>query len=690
MSKITAEHLARSAYIYIRQSTLDQVHHHPESRRRQYGLADRARQLGWSDIVVVDDDLGTSGGGVARPGFDRLLAAIGRGTVGAVVAIEASRLARNGRDWHTLLEFCALVGTLILDEDGVYDPRSPNDRLLLGMKGTMSELELSLFRQRSMEALKLKAARGELHTTVAIGYIRGPEDRLEKDPDQRIRESLDLVFRKFAELQSARQVLIWLRQEGIALPSVVYGPEGRTVQWKLPIYHTVLHILTNPVYGGAYVFGRTESRVRIHEGRKRVGRGHRRPREAWSVVLEDHHDGYIDWETYERNQRIIADNSNMKGDMVRGSLRRGDTLLAGLLRCGQCGRKLHVAYGGNQGQVGRYHCKGAAINHGVVGHCLSIGALRIDQAVSDEVLKTLQPLGLEASFQAIDRLVGEQDAKQRQLELAVEQARFEASRARRQYEAVDPENRLVAAELERRWNDRLESLARLEQELAAVTRQATPPLSDADRQRLIELGRDLERVWTHPAAPPELRKRLVRTVLQEIIVRKEGNEWELILHWQGGSHTPLRVPRNLTGHHRWKTSADTEALIQALARLMPDPAIASLLNRWGHRTGKGHTWTEARVRSFRADHAIAAYREGERAERGELTLAEVAETLQVSTMTVLRLIRLDILPARQVCRGAPWVIRRVDIESEAVRTALKTGGKASSTADSRQTSFEFQ
>ena len=332
MSKISADHLSRGAYVYVRQSTADQLKHNHESRRRQYALADRARTLGWSEVVVIDDDLGVSAGGVARPGFERLLAAICSGCVGAVVSIEASRLARNGRDWHTLLEFCALVGSLLIDEEGVYDPRSANDRLLLGMKGTMSEMELSLLRQRSVEAIKLKAARGDLHTTVAIGFVRADPDRIEMDPDRRIREALAAVFKKFAELRSVRQVLLWLREESISLPATVHGPGGRGVLWKAPVYNTVLHILTNPVYAGAYAFGRTETRVRIEAGRKRVMHGARRDREKWQVLITEHHEGYIDWPTYEHNQRVIADNTNMRGEMARGSLRQGEALLAGLLR----------------------------------------------------------------------------------------------------------------------------------------------------------------------------------------------------------------------------------------------------------------------------------------------------------------------------------------------------------------------
>ena len=385
MSKISAEQLARSAYVYVRQSTADQLRHNPESRRRQYALAERARALGWSEVIVIDDDLGVSASGVARPGFERLLAAICSGSVGAVVSIEASRLARNGRDWHTLLEFCALVGSVIIDEEGVYDPRSANDRLLLGMKGTISEMELSLLRQRSVEALKLKAARGELHSTVAIGFVRTHDDRIEKDPDLRIREALSAVFNKFAELRSARQVLLWFRDEAINLPAAVNGPGGRSVLWRAPIYNTVLHILTNPVYAGAYAFGRTETRVRIEAGRKRVINGIRRERDQWQVLITEHHEGYIDWQTYEHNQRVIAENANMKGEMARGALRKGEALLAGLLRCGHCGRKLHVAYTGKNGNTSRYVCRGAAINHGASGKCIAFGSIRIDQGVSAEV-----------------------------------------------------------------------------------------------------------------------------------------------------------------------------------------------------------------------------------------------------------------------------------------------------------------
>ena len=373
MSKITAEHLQRIACVYVRQSTPDQLVHNLESQRRQYGLADRARQLGWTTVEIIDDDLGRSGGGIARPGFERLLAAICDRRVGAGLAIEASRLARNGRDWHTLIEFCGLVGTILVDEDGIYDPRHPNDRLLLGMKGTMSELELSLLRQRSQEALRQMARRGALVLGVAAGYVKVGRDRIEKNPDKRVQQAIQLVFRKFAELQSARQVHIWLRDEGIELPAKSRRGEAQGVVWRLPAYNIVHNILTNPIYAGAYAFGRTTSRISVVDGRKRVRRGVHRPIDEWDVLIKDHHAAYIAWDQFERNLKAIANNATgMSSALARGAAREGELLLPGLLRCGHCGRKLHVHYGG---KLGRYNCYGARMNHGAK-RCMSVSGLK--------------------------------------------------------------------------------------------------------------------------------------------------------------------------------------------------------------------------------------------------------------------------------------------------------------------------
>jgi excisionase family DNA binding protein len=690
MTKVSSDHLSRGAYVYVRQSTADQLLHNHESRRRQYGLAERARQLGWSDVVVIDDDLGRSGSGVSRPGFERLLRVICEGQVGAVFAIEASRLARNGRDWHTLIEFCGLVGTILVDEDGVYDPRLPNDRLLLGMKGTMSELELSILRQRSLEALKQKAHRGELFLTVAVGYVKERHNRIVIDPDRRVREGIALVFSKFAEFQSIRQVHLWLRHERIALPAVHYtAAEGRNIVWKLPVYNTVHHILTNPIYAGAYAFGRTGSQMTIEDGRKRVVRGHKRARDEWEVLLTDHHEGYVSWAEFERNQRLIADNTNSKGLMVRGSVRRGETLLAGLLRCGHCGRKLHVAYSGTSGEAGRYHCKGAYLNHGG-DRCISFGSLRVDQAVGTEVLRLLRPLGVEAALNAIAVRTAEAAEKKRQTELALQQARYEANLARRQYDAVDPDNRLVAGELERRWNDKLLAVRNLEEQIAAVGTHKPPSLNHDERAALMRLGADLEQAWRHPAATPSTRKRIVRAVLSEIVVRIDDGYVDLVLHWQGGDHTALRVKKNATGRHRWTVAEETEVLIRELARLMPDKAIAALLNRAGKPTGRNNGWTQNRVCTFRNHRGIEVYRDGERLERGELTLDEAAARLNVSTMTVLRMIRRGVIPARQLCKGAPWVIKIADIGTEAACSEAGSLRRMPLTAVPGQASLAFQ
>jgi len=668
MTRITPEHLGRCAVVYVRQSTADQVLNNHESRRRQYALVDRARTLGWNTVEVIDDDLGRSGSGIARPGFEKLLAAICEGRVGGVVSIEASRLARNGRDWHTLLEFCGLVGTVIVDEDGVYDPRHPNDRLLLGMKGTMSEMELSLFRQRSLEALKQKARRGELFLTVAVGYLKAPDDRIEKDPDRRVQEAIALVFSKFDELQTVRQVHLWMRQKRLPLPAVSYGAGGRQITWKLPVYNTLHHMLTNPVYAGAYVFGRTGSRTTIEAGRKRIVRGFRKERSAWEVLILDHHEGYIGWTDFERNQRLIGDNANGKSFMSRGSIRRGQALLAGLLRCGHCGRKLHVAYSGADGDVGRYHCRGGYLNHGG-DRCISFGGMRIDRAIGAEVIERLQPLGIQAALDALDERRAEDAEKRRQIELALEQAHFEAARAHRQYDAVDPENRLVAADLEQRWNSRLIEVQTLEQELERLSAAPAATPTQTERTRLLALGADVEQAWASPAVLPVTRKRIIRTLIDEIVVRVEDNTVAIVVRWNGGDHTSLRVAKNQAGQHRWSTDVEVVGMVAALARLLPDQAIAAVLNRAGKTTGRGNGWTRSRVCMLRNHRNIPPYCEGERAERGEATLDEAAEKLNVSEATVRRLIAERILPAHQFCKGAPWTIRINDLELEAVMQA---------------------
>ena len=668
MSKVTSEHLARAAFVYVRQSTAYQVANNLESQRRQYGLVDRARQLGWNDVQIVDDDLGRSGGGTVRPGFERLLAAICEGRVGAVVSLEASRLARNGRDWHTLLEFCGLVGTLLVDEDAVFDPRSPNDRLLLGMKGTMSEMELSTFRQRSIEAMRQKARRGELHLTVAVGYAKTDDNRIEKDPDRRVQDGILLVFHKFAELQSIRQVLLWFRRENMLVPAIIPACGKRPIQWKAPVYHTLHHMLTNPVYAGSYAYGRRGTRVTIEGGRKRIMRDTlRRNWKDWEVLIHDHHEGYVTWAEFERNQHLIADNANGKSYLGRGSIRRGEALLPGLFRCARCGRRLHVQYTGKGGNTQRYACKGA-FSAEAASNCIGFGGMRVDRVVALEVLDRLQPLGIEAALAAMEAQTEQRSDKRRQIENAVQQAQYEAARARRQYDAVDPENRQVARELERRWNERLVQLRDLEMQLESIDQGSPAPTLSADaRARLATLGKDLAKAWNSPGASIETRKKIIRLLVKEIIVDVVGDSLTLIIHWQGGDHTEKAVRKNKVGQTRWTVEADVLDLVRVLARQLPDLAIAAILNRSGKLTGRGATWTRTHVCGLRNTHGIPAYREGERAEREEATLDEAADILKVSRATAYRMVSRGILPARQLCAGAPWIIGLADLRQDAVQ-----------------------
>jgi excisionase family DNA binding protein len=662
MTKISADHLARSAVVYVRQSSVDQVAHNLESKRRQYGLEARARELGWSDVEVIDDDLGKSGGGVARRGFERLLALICEGRVGAVFSIEASRLARNGRDWHTLLEFCGLVGTLIVDEEGVYDSRSINDRLLLGMKGTMSEMELSVIRQRSVEAVKQKARRGEHFTTVAVGYVKTNDDRIEKNPDVRVREALDLVFRKFVELQSIRQVLLWLIQEKIALPVAVRSSNDPKIEWRTPSYTTVYHILINPIYAGAYAYGRRGVRTTIENGRKKMKRTPQRDWKAWEVLLRDRHESYISWDDFIRNQRLIADNANGKSYLGRGAVRRGEALLPGLLRCGRCGRRLFVQYSGKGGNTQRYVCRGEFTRTAAVA-CLGFGGMRIDRMVAREVLERLQPLGVEAALNAMKAQDVEQSEKLLQLQRSLEHAQYEASRAYRQYDAVDPDNRHVAGELERRWNERIDAVRAIEREIEGLTSSPSPGLSAGDREALLKLGDDLVRAWQRPGVTSETKKKILRTVLSEIVVDvgQNNEHLDLIIHWQGGDHTRLKIKKNRVGVTRWTTDAEVVDLVRVLARQMPDYAIAAVLNRSGKTTAHGASWTRTRVCSLRSTREIEPYREGERKDRGELSLDEAAEMLDVSPSTIRRMIVEGRLPAKQLCKGSTWIIKQTDL-----------------------------
>lgn len=670
--KIRGEHLQRPAFVYVRQSSLTQVRHHQESRRRQYDLQAHARGLGWSHVIVIDDDLGKSGATAAgRPGFQRLVAEVSLGHAGAVVGLDVSRLARNNRDWYQLLDLCGLTNTLIIDGEGVYDPRQLNDRLLLGLKGTMSEAELGWIRQRAHEALLAKARRGALILGLPVGYVQTRDGRIEKHPDLRVQQALTMVFEQFAMAGSVRQALLWFRQERVTLPRLEREPGwGERVTWRLPVYNTVLKILTNPCYAGAYAFGRTYTRTAVIDGRPHKTRGHRQAREHWIALLHDHHEPYIPWDTYERNQQLIMHNAQMKGLMVKGAVRRGPSLLSGLLRCGHCGRRLHVSYSGVGGYVPRYSCRGAMLNHGA-DRCISFGGLRVDEAIDREVLRVLTPGAIDAACRLADAGVHERAAVRQAVELELREARYEAERARRQYDAVEPEHRLVAATLEERWNATLGRVHELEARIAALAADAERQVAP-DRAALLRLAEDFPRIWSRASTDIRTRKRIIRLLIEEIVVTiRPGprEQIELVLHWKGGKHTPLVLPRNRTGQHRRSTDRAVVDVVRDLARAQSDGDIARVLNRLGYRTGADNTWTALRVLSLRRYHGIAAFeRSADR--RGVLTIADAAATLGVSATAVRRMVALGVLPATQPTRHAPWAILQEDLARDAVRQAV--------------------
>jgi excisionase family DNA binding protein len=662
--KIRPEHLARPALVYVRQSTVHQVRHHHESRRRQYDLAAEARAWGWQEVLVIDEDLGKSGATVAgRTGFQRLVADVSLGRAGAVFSLEVSRLARNNRDWHQLLELCGLTNTVIVDAEGIYDPRQLNDRLLLGLKGTISEAELGWLRQRASEGLLAKARRGELLLSLPVGYVHTPDGRIEKHPDQRVQAAIDLVFRQFAALGSARQVVLWFRHEQLPLPALVPDASwSERVTWRLPIYNSILSVLRNPVYAGAYAFGRTGTRTQLLDGAAQKTRGHRRPRPQWLVLLPDHHAGYIAWDTYERNQRLLADNAQMKGLMAKGAVRSGPSLVAGLLRCGRCGRRLHVAY---SGAVARYTCR----TRDAAGCGLAFGGLRIEAALEREVLRVLTPGAIEAALASTEVAEDDRATTRHALDLEVREARYEAERAQRQYDAVEPEHRLVAATLEQRWDAALQRVASLEQRLAQL---AAPPARPAppDRATLLALAQEFPTVWADPATDARTKKRVARLLIEEIRVSEQDPRGlELLIHWTGGKHTRLHVPRNRTGQHRRCTDRAVVDVVRELARRVPDAQIARLLNRLGYRTGAGNTWTQQRVVSLRHAHDIPVYTPNP--DGVVLTIGQAAQRLGVSPTTLRGLITSGRLPATQPVPYAPWAIRPEDLDTAAIHRAVQ-------------------
>ena len=674
---IPAVILRKKAVVYVRQSSQSQVITNLESKRRQYDLVDVARQHGFVDVEVIDDDLGKSASGsVARPGFDRLVAWLCAGKVGAVVCFDASRLARNGRDWHHLLELCGLVEARVIDHDGVYNPCRPNDRLLLGMKGSISEFELGVLRARMLDAARSKAGRGELRLSVPFGYIWHREAGLGLDPDIRLQEVIRLIFVRFHELGSARQVLLSMRADQIHFPRP--SDEGRMTNFTwMPIrYRNVIAVLKNPFYAGVYVYGKSEKRTMIVDGRARRSYGHGKPIGTWEVMIRDHHEGYIDWEEYERNQQQLALNTYGHAGGVKSG-RGGKALLSGMMTCRRCGRRLSVAYTGNPPGRPVYRCDKPNLMMGLP-RCMTFGGPRVDAAIARELLQAVEPLAIDAAFEA-ERMHRERQQDQRRiLDMEIQQARYDASLSERRYAACDPDNRLIAAQLEKSWEIALRRVRDLEM------RQATEQPSDikVEPTAFSSLVENLSAAWHAPNVTMRARQQLLRTLIADIFVDVDENARDVVLtiHWRGGQHSELRVRKPRTGEHGCATTEDALAIMRSMAGRWSDEHIAASLNRMGMPTGQGKTWTAHRVASVRRVRGIHAYRSAEK--DGEwLTMRDSAKLLGVTSHAIRRLIKTGVLAAVQVVPGAPHQIRAADLMTEPVKAAVARKGRPCRLAD---------
>jgi len=668
--KVRSEHVSRKAVVYLRQSTMKQVRENLESQRLQYALAGRAHEIGFADVEIIDCDLGASAGiGSTRKGFERLVSEVALGQVGAVISREVSRLSRTDRDWCHLLEVCQIFDTLIMDEEQIYDLSLIDDQLVLGIKGTMSVVELKVLRMRMLQGREAKARRGELKTRLAPGFAYDANGKMVLHPDQRVRDAISRIFRKFRELWSARQVFMWFHDNQVMVPVNEWGGGSAELEWKLPSLSFIQDVLRNPVYAGAYVHGRRPVEPVFENGKLGKRAGSPREPEDCRIFLQDHHEGYIAWDEYERNRERLRRNSvKFDPDPGTAAVRSGQGLLGGLLRCGHCGRKLHLRYWGRSGTTPRYFCKGDYDRGG--NYCLSFGGGKVDRRFSAELLRVLSPLGIEASLRATQELKSEYDERVQARRLELEQLNYEVQRAFEQYDQVDPRNRLVAAELERRWNAKLDEQARVRTALTAleVERQPVTPEVEAE---LRQLGRCFASVWNDPACPAELKKKVAHLLVEEVTVALDQDAATLIfvVHWKGGCHTKLEAPKPRSAS-ACKTSSDALDIIRSMAVRYGDGQIAAVLNKSGLRTGRGNRWTQTRVATARRNHSIP----GQRTTTPDpevLSLNQAAKYCGVSQTTIQQLVKAGALASHQVVANAPWEIERRTLDSEPLRSILE-------------------
>jgi len=675
---ITPAHLSRKAIVYVRQSSERQVLHNKESQQMQYALKDRALAFGFRSVEIIDDDLGLSAasGAQRRPGFERMLNSVVIGEVGIVFSREVSRLSRSNKDWCHLFEACGLYYTLIGDEEHIYDPNSMDDQLVLGIKATLSVVELKILQMRLVAGREHKAGRGELKRLPPPGYIWDATDKMVKDPDARVRDSIDLVFAKFKEIRSVRQTFLWFHHSAIELPVNRFLGGRHVLEWKLPTLSFVQYVLKNPCYAGAYVWGRRTTRKEYRDGiiiKRQAGVS---APEQCRVLIKDHHEGYIDWQEFKEVQTLISRNAmNLGSDESVGAVREGQGLLCGLLRCGHCGRKMHVRYWGRQGTAGRYICKEESASGGA--YCIGFGGGLVDRRFGKEILKVISPYGIEAGIQAADMLRDKGDEKMRLLEKKLKQIEYEERRAFEQYNEVDPRNRLVAEELEKRWNAKLEEVSSVKKQLSALDHDRHA-LSRDEEKTILKLGEQFHLVWESDRCLPSVKKKIMRILVEEVLVTlsKETSELTFVIHWKGGCHTTFTMPKPVSSREH-KTSEDDIEIIRAMAVRYGDGEIALVLNRLGRRTGKGHRWNACLVKATRNRESIPVER-GRGKNTDIFSLGQAARYCGISHRSIEKLVANGLLTKNQIVPWAPWEIRKSDLDSPVVQRIvnhLKATGK---------------
>jgi len=666
--RLTPARRAKFAYIYVRQSSVTQVKHHQESTELQYRLVDRAVDLGWprERVQVIDEDLGKSGAGHAdRQGFQRLIAEIGLGNAGLVLSIDASRLARNNRDWHQLLELCSLFGVILADSERLYDPGVYHDRLLLGLSGIMSEAELHQIRMRLHQGELQKAARGELRMPLPAGLIHDRSGQIILNPDEEVQARLRLVFAKFQDLHSAHAVMRYLRRNALLLPvRPLVGPAPHDLVWREASAARVLYILQNPAYAGAYVYGRRMAQASVRGAGQRsasvkVALG------QWKVCLPSAHPGYIGWEEFMANQKRLTDNVNESKAGHRGVARKGMALLQGIAVCGQCGRRMTMRYSGPHADYPVYCCR-ADRQQAAHPLCQEIRALPVDALITRLLLEALAPDQIKIAIAAVDRMKDEVRHLEQQWSLRRERARYDAERARRQYDAVEPENRLVARSLERVWEERLRAADAVEQDYRQW-RQCDPiVLSAEDHKALEAMAGDLPAVWHAPTTRPDERKRIMRLIIQEVVLdqkRSRGQVWIKIV-WQTGAVSQHGMPRSVWSYNDHYGDLDhlRERITQLNASGLMDRQVAAILNEEGVVSARRRPFTHENVWLLRQKWGLPAVKLNPTGanppqwDDGSYSVQGAAAAIGVTPQTIFDYLATGLLEGRQITKGQPWQI----------------------------------